>query len=374
MSLARNLANLKPTSSGLIGSEDVDTSLGQLLGWSSRVINGEMKITQRGSVNVTSGGGNTFTAADRFSHFNYFGSGQINTEISTDAPPGFSYSLLSTVATAVPLSGSTGFYCQLSQGIEGFNIADLYTGNVVVSFWVKSSVTGIYSVALYNTHQLGVASGTRIYVAEYTINAANTWEQKFIVVNLGTGVSAGTWARNNNCGLSINWNLGAESNRKGNTYLNTWGTYTTAPHFQSANQVQWASNSGATFRITGVELRPGSVITLPFERMPYSQEFNLCERYFRVNREVTGGSNSGGTLAAFRIDFTGMRTQPTITVRNSSQVMEGMYYGRYNINAITGTWVPTANDIGIELSATVTLPSFVPIHMFSNTLNLSAEF
>lgn len=320
MSLARNLANLKPTSSGLIGSEDVDTSLGQLLGWSNRVINGEMKISQRGSVNVTSGGGNTFTAADRFSHFNYFGSGQINTEISTDAPPGFSYSLLSTVATAVPLSGSTGYYCQLSQGIEGFNIADLYAGNVVVSFWVKSSVTGTYSVALYNTHQLGVASGNRIYVAEYTINAANTWEKKFIVVNLGTGVSAGTWAQNNNCGLSINWNLGAESNRKGNTYLNTWGTYTTTAHFQSANQVQWASNSGATFRITGVELRPGSVITLPYERRDIGRELKMARRYYtEIVLSSDIGQNGGNQGAGYSV-YTSvyvpfaepMRASPTI--------------------------------------------------------------
>ena len=62
-------------------------------GTRNRIINGDCRISQRGPVNVTFGGGSTYLAADRFTLTNYWGSGQVNTAISNVAPTGISSSL-----------------------------------------------------------------------------------------------------------------------------------------------------------------------------------------------------------------------------------------------------------------------------------------
>ena len=81
-------------------------------------INGEMSVTQRGNVNVTAGGGVTSTAADRFGLLNYWGSGQVNTSVDTQAPDGFDTSLKLEVNTAAAMSGSTGYSCNLASEIS----------------------------------------------------------------------------------------------------------------------------------------------------------------------------------------------------------------------------------------------------------------
>lgn len=293
----------------------------------NRIINGSSLISQRGSINISAGGGVTYTAVDRFALNDYWGSGQINTVQSSSAPTGFTNSLGLTVATAVPFSGSTGYYCDIVQCIEGYNIADLYGSTVTLSFWVKSSITGTYSITFGNAMYLG--SANRFYVANYTINAANTWEQKTISVSLSSGTSSGTWNTTNGIGLAVFWNLGAESNRKGDGALNTWQTlpYSGGYPLQSATQTNWASTLGATFNLTGVQLEVGSVASA-FEYVDYSTQLTMCQRYYQkslpVNTAPSAASgNYGATISAisnstnyiwanhlYRVP---MRTAPTLT-------------------------------------------------------------
>lgn len=255
-------------------------SVAQYNGFKNRIINGAMRIDQRGAVNVTAAGANTYVACDRFTLTNYWGSGQVNTAKSTTIfPSGFSNSVSLTVATPAPMSGSTGYSANLWQSIEGFNIADAYVGSITLSFWVRSSIAGTYSITFCNVNAVSVDAASRLYVSNYTINAANTWEQKTITVNLSTGVASGTWNSTNGTGLCVIWNLGAESNRKGDAYLNTWGTLGSTLNLQSASQVNWISTNGATFYLTGVQVEKGVTAT-SFDVRPYGTELQLCQRYY----------------------------------------------------------------------------------------------
>jgi hypothetical protein len=268
----------------------------QYTGFKNRLINGDMNITQRGNVNVTAAAGSTYMACDRFTLTNFWGSGQVNTTQSTTAPTGFSNSLSLTVSSTAPMNGSTGYAAAMWQSIEGFNISDCYSSTVTLSFWVRSSITGTYSVTFSNVSSTSLGDGSRIYVSNYTINAANTWEQKTITVNIAAGTASGTWNTTNGAGLCVAWNLGAESNRKGNGALDSWQTLPISGGYpiQSANQVNWLSTPGATFNITGVQLEKGQTAT-SFDVLDYATELALCQRYYQIG--IASSATAQGTTA-----------------------------------------------------------------------------
>jgi hypothetical protein len=253
---------------------------GALSGARNRIINGDMRIDQRNA-----GASVTPTSAqyvvDRF-RYTASQASKITQQRSTTAPNIFTNSLLSTVASAVTAGAAD--YFGIEQLIEGFNCADLAWGtasaqSITVSFWVRSSVTGTYAIRLTND------ASNRSYVATYSISAANTYEYKTVVV---PGDTSGTWYTDNQSGITIWWDLGSGSNF--NTSAGSWaaGNFT-----RTSGCVNWISNSGATFYITGVQLEAGSVAT-PFERRSYGQELALCQRYYEksYDTETAPGTNT----------------------------------------------------------------------------------
>jgi len=137
------------------------------------------------------------------------------------------------------------------QPIEGFNTADLMFGTanaqtVTLSFWVRSSLTGSFSGALYNS------VGNRCYPFSYTISSANTWEQKTVTI---AGDTSGTWiGATNGIGLYVNFSLGVGTTYSGTA--NTWGTA-----FSVTGATSLVATNGATLYITGVQLEKGSTAT-----------------------------------------------------------------------------------------------------------------
>jgi len=338
---------------------------GGSLSFRNRIINGDMRIARMSNGSAVSVSSGYQYGVDRTRGF-VGGSGRFTSQISTDAPDGFSNSVSMIVTTSQTSFGASELLVPFEQSIEGHNFSDLAFGSasakpIAISFYVKASIAGKYSVAVFNN--TGAIIDTS-YVASVVVNSANTWEYKTLTI---PGATIGTWQTGS--GIGIYLTIGAYG---GSDFIGAENSWQSNFNEFSSGCVNMFGTVGAYLRVTGVQLEPGGVST-PFERISYTQQIDLCERYFRTNREVSGGSASGGGLAAFRVDFSGMRAQPTITLRNTVDVFEGMYYGRYSANTINGFWVPKANDIGIEISPTVSFPSQVPIHMFGNTLNLNAE-
>lgn len=235
----------------------------------NRIINGDMRIDQRnaGASTSISTGDRTSYGVDRFSYQKSSASYGVTSQRSTTAPTNFTNSLVTTVTSA--FSPAAGDYLTLGQIIEGFNVADLNWGTanaqtITISFWVRSSVTGTY------TFQVGNGA-SRSYAVTYTVNAANTWEQKTATI---AGDTSGTWATDNTAGLWIRWDLGS-----GSSFNGTTGSWQASGYIKSSSQVTWANNASATFYITGVQLEIGSTAT-PFERRLYNQELANCQRYY----------------------------------------------------------------------------------------------
>jgi hypothetical protein len=205
----------------------------------------------------------------------------------TDPSNEFQYSLRATVTTA-DAAIAAGDLTNLQQRIEGYNVRDLIGKTFTISFWVRSSKTGIHCIALGNSVP------DRTYVAEYTIIAANTWEKKSIVISGGL-VTAGTWNWTAGIGLIAEFAMAC-----GSTYQTTAGAWNVGNFGGTANQVNCLDTIGNIFAITAVQLEVGPVAT-PFEQIPISLSLQLCQRYFgsvlnyyrRYDDSFTNGTDGG---------------------------------------------------------------------------------
>jgi hypothetical protein len=245
------------------------------------ITNGAMRVAQYGtSFSYASGGGTRYYPADRFNIENYVWSAGSNPTISNDTtiyPPGGFRNSIKYQVGATGLTFSSGGWQSIMHRVEGYNIAHLYASTVTLSFWVRSSVTGTYGVTFANDWW-GTGSPTRMYIAEYTINAANTWEKKTITTSLTTATASGTWNSTNGLGLLVEWGLGSNADRRGSTYTSGWTNFSSY-NVQSNNQTQLASTANATFYLAGVQLEAGTIAT-PFEFEPFETTLRKCQRYF----------------------------------------------------------------------------------------------
>ena len=330
------------------------------LGVRNLIINGDMRIAQRGTT-ATPSTGTAYYTVDRF-NFRDQNTGAYTIDQSTDAPTNFTHSTKITV-TAADTSIASGERYWISTILEGQNISHLNFGSsdaqtVTLSFYVKSSLTGTFSGALQNNDY------NRGYAFEYTISSANTWERKTITI---AGDTTGTWLTTNGVGLRIFWDLGAASDRQ-----ITSGSWQVSSASAATGASQVIANNGATFYITGVQLEVGDTAT-PFEHRPYDMELARCQRYFqRLPENVE-------YLTSFYFDNTSrycttvyfpvvMRTSTqtieygTAEYRNGSTYTNGTYLNnsrRNNLITIRIT-CPSAPDsggyaLGLKLVGTWTL-------------------
>lgn len=263
----------------------------------NKIINGKMEIAQRGTSFPAAADG--VYPVDRFK-FRQSSSAVVTASQQLDGPLGFKKSLRIEV-TAADTSIAAGDFAILEHIVEGYNVADLVGTTFCLSFWVRSSKTGIHTVALRNS------GANRSFIAEYVVAAANTWEKKVVVVPNGIP-SSGTWDFTNGVGLNINFALAGGSSFA-NASTDTWlglSAWTTA------NQVNCLDTVGNIFAITGVQLEEGSVAT-PFEHRLHGQELAMCQRYYVGHMEYNGTQNDA-YWSSFNIPLAAaMRTPPTIT-------------------------------------------------------------
>ena len=236
----------------------------------NRIINGNMLIDQRNAgASITINSDSSKFSVDRWYFQGQNSDGVFTVQQSSVAPAGFSKSMLLTVTTADTSIGATQTYFY-KQSIEGYNVADLGWGaagasTVTLSFWVRSSLTGTFSGAINN------GAFNRSYPFTFTINAANTWEQKTATI---TGDTTGTWPTDNSSSLQVYFAVGS-----GSTYLGTANTWAASGYVGATGQTNLIATNGATFYITGVQLEVGTKAT-PYEMQIYSDQLAQCQRYY----------------------------------------------------------------------------------------------
>jgi hypothetical protein len=337
----------------------------QYYGFKNRIINGAMVIDQRNNGSSVAISGAIY-CPDRYQIRLAAGSGHTAQTQTSVVPTGFTNALRITVGTgASPGASDNGF---IYQGVEGFNIADLGWGTasaqtVTLSFWVRSSVTGTYGFTITN------GAGTRAYVTSYTVNSANTYEQKTITI---PGDTSGTWDSTNGAGLLVVWDIGQGSTR----------SFAASTSWQANNAVglsggvKLVATTGATFYITGVQLEKGSTAT-SFDYRPYGTELQLCQRYFELvdlfpsSYGNTGCTDSNGSWRVPYYLAVTKRTTPTVspaTISGVSMVAGGAVPVR-TLNA-TGS---TPSSISLSTSVNLNAATVYGTIVVNVTAQISAE-
>ena len=259
----------------------------------NRVINGDMRVNQRGVTGATQGtssGGRTRnydmwymernTTGGAGATFSYRG-GQTGDGVTAS---GHQQYLRATTPAGTPPALSATQYGLVLTTIEADNIQDFLYGQpnaqtTTLSFWVRSSVTGNHSVAIQNYN-----TDTQTFPFQYNVAAANTWEYKSQVI---PGCAAGTWPVNrysaaSSGGAYVIWTIGAGANYQTATG-GTWRVGASPNLAVSTNAVQLISTASATLDITGIQWELGSVAT-PFEYRPFGVELAMCQRYYQNYR------------------------------------------------------------------------------------------
>jgi hypothetical protein len=303
MSKAAELASLASASETALSNRNI-------------VINGAMQVAQRGTSSTTA---NAYLV-DRFKTFTANTDQLAFTQAQVaDGPDGFSHSYKFTTTTAESALASDESV-KVRQTLEGQNVQQLKYGlssaeQITLSFYVKGSVTGAYSITANQT-----VDPWNLVGSTYIISSANTWEKKIITFPANTLTSI---ANNTSGGIYFDWHISAGSANTG-TDNSSWGAFAQA---KTANgQVaQPILTVNSTWQLTGVQMEVGPVAT-PFEHRSYGQELALCQRYYQtINPKINAIFAAGYQNNSERISQTHrlgveMRIDPTCTVHGTWNV------------------------------------------------------
>ena len=254
------------------------------------IINGAMRIAQRGTSSTTNGYGDL----DRWKH----------EYASTDEAPTYAQVALTTSDTPYTLgltktakitNGNqtsdlqAGSLINFNQQIEAQNIRNSgwdYTSSssyITLSFWVRASVAQNYHGFVKT------ADGTNyIYPYETGTLSANTWTKitKSIPGNSNLQIDDNT-----DSGFQIfPIFFGGTSYTSSDVVNNAWATWSSGARSKDQTAT-WYETNDSTLEITGVQLEVGSVAT-PFEHRPVSDELARCQRYFYNVVDYNDGSHN----------------------------------------------------------------------------------
>lgn len=212
---------------------------------------------------------------------------------------------LQVSVTGAMATQNSGTFALIGQTIEGYTWRQYAQKPFVFQFWVNSTLTGNYSVALTN------AAGDRTYIASYSISAASAWELK--TVRIPESPAAGTWDYSTGAGLNVFFTLAAGGNARGGG-----GNWTATNILATSAQVNFLGTSGNKFMVTGVQMNDG-IDPLPLQTIDYAVETARMNRYCNKIESTSSGAimylgfASNATSAWFEFEFPEMRVAPNVT-------------------------------------------------------------
>ena len=296
------------------------TGLSTPLSFRNLIINGAMRVAQRGASSNSAG----YQTVDRF--LTQIQSGtltQSQQDLSTsDTPYTLGFRKYMRILNQSGIGAATNQYAQIDYKVEAQDLANSgwnYTSNtskITLSFWVRASVTAKYfgwlitNDGTQRNHPFVISdsngSGTNL--------TANTWTK---ITKTFTGFSGITINNDNGIGWQITFAAYYGTDWTNNSVSTTsWNTFTSGGYSPDFPSTTWATTTNATFDITGVQLEVGDQATT-FEHRSFNDEFLRCARYFYKQSGVSVEmllSRTGGRRVANVYFPVPMRATPNVSI------------------------------------------------------------
>lgn len=277
-------------------------------GFKNKVLNGDFMVSQKGVSFVSPA--NLEYLLDGWQ---YLKSGAMTHTVTQEESGVPSVALAGRLAvnymkftlTAADTSIGASDVCAVRTHIEGYEVRDLFGGYFVATIIVYATTAGVYCLSFRNS------GSTKSYVKEITINSANTWEKKTVVIP--SPANDGSWNYKNSVGMQVTLALAAGSN-----FHTTADAWQSGSFLATSNQVNGVNTGSTEFRLSSVFVGAGSIDT-PFETRPYEIELALCKRRFeRISgdleaTEIGAGQSISTTSARTVLAYATKRIAPAIT-------------------------------------------------------------
>jgi len=307
---------------------------GQLAGFRNRIINGDMRVAQRGVNSALQG----YQTVDRM-YCNRTGGVLGLTQQAVTGAFGLPKNTLRLIRDA----GNTGTAnINIYQAIEGKNTQD-FAGKTVtasINVGVSASTVGT-SVTLTLYYQ---TTGT-------DIGPAGLW----------TSISSSSQTISISSATVYSASFAVPSNA-------------TQVMLQIAFSCTGTAGADESRYVTDVQLELGSIAT-PFESRPIGLELALCQRYYRRGAKYAPGWFDSSTGVLFGILFPSMRIAPIASfvpgVSGTAGVYEAATASRDIASIGTCTMTPEGGQIAVNTSTAGTL--LRPAHLLVDIFQFSAE-
>ncbi len=310
----------------------------------NKLINGAMKISQRGTSETGVNSSGYKNAPDRWTHQMASVNSAFTVSQSTDSPDGFANSYKIDVTTA-DTSMTAAHIHFFRQKIEGQNLQDFAFGTssakqLTVSFYVKTNKTGTYICELFNI------GGNKQVSKSYTVSNTN-WNRYSLTFPADTA----TAITNDNANrFHVAFWLSAGSDYTTGT-LNSSAFATNVQANRAVGQVNLHDSTSNEWLLTGVQLEIGTVAT-PFEHRSIGEELSLCQRYFfnitgntGSRSGIPGYANSTTSLRAMVQFPAPMRAIPNISGSSTAMILDSHDdSASFNCSSLTPGGAPTTSN------------------------------
>jgi hypothetical protein len=290
-------------------------------------INGDQQVWQYGTSFTNIGATQEDMISDRWRHYAVTG-GRSTWSRSTDAPYGFEYSLKIECTTASS-SPSATHRLNVAYRMTSEDARILYGGGerpsgesqargFTIQFWVKTNRPGVYCLDSYFNVTAPTCKKT------YTIEKANVWQHVVLTFpHHPNGAS----------NPSFWWWLMAGSNYTTNDRGENWTTSTDGRAYGQTTNI--LDTVGNTFYIAGIQMVPGEYPDgVPFAHRQYSEELQLCQRYYYLRRGHVGQRHVIG-YATSTSQFNGVIDLP-VTMRTTPALITSGTTTDYTLVHATG--------------------------------------